>query len=126
MRDSALSDMLAGFTFDLVVDVLEGELHRWLAKGLWHGDEFVISGFPLHVGVWTIYDACFCGLDGSRGLLEAGPQAAAFGFVKEVCAGLGGISIFHRCSNGRMHVPCCSPGQNPRQAGWPGFAQHSS
>ena len=72
----------------------------------------MVAGYTLGPGTWTLCDAIFEGITDGRGQLTAGDRAVAFLRpehqlsaylrVKEVCAGLGGISL------GAERAGCCS------------------
>ena len=103
MGDTSLTAMELHGSFDLVVEVRDQHDDSFLVRGLWHDEAFIVEGFSLGPGIWTLYDAIFLGKCDGKGRLTAGPQAVAFrkpehdlsAFlnVKEVCSGLGGISL---------------------------------
>ena len=106
--DPSLAALSAGRRLDLVVLFEDGSR----AKTLWHGERCWVEGLQHQSGeTWTLYDVLFLGMTPHGFALEVDQQTKsfrkpsldfqAFACMKEVCAGLGGISVGFAATGGR-------------------------
>ena len=91
-----------GSSQDLVVRVEEGDSNCYLLTDLWSRRRFRTSYSQLTIGVWTLYDFILTDDQAEVPTIVPGPTACvtvrpdldheALRCIREVCAGVGGIS----------------------------------
>ena len=94
---------LAGQSQDLVVRCIIGTNGSSQLTDLWSGNRFRTEYSGLSAGVWTLYDFILTQDEAAVPLITPGPTAQvfarpdlsrqAFSSLREVCAGIGGISL---------------------------------
>ena len=108
--DPLLRALKAGDHVDIVVKVLEQLPQGSKAVALWHDEACILRGDRLPVGIWTPYGHQISGFGSDGAELQVSSESAcfqrpavdagAFTRVKEVCAGLGGISLAAHAAGG--------------------------
>ena len=110
LGDPLLRALKVGDHVDLVVKVFEQLSHGSRAVAMWHDEACVLRGNCLPVGIWTLYGYQISGFGSDGAELQVCSESAcyqrpavdagAFTRVKEVWAGLGGISLGAHAAGG--------------------------
>ena len=110
LGDPLLRALKVGDHVDLVVKVFEQLSHGSRAVAMWHDEACMLRGNCLPVGIWTLYGYQISGFGSDGAELQVCSESAcfqrpavdagAFTRVKEVCAGLGGISLGAHAAGG--------------------------
>ena len=102
--DPAFTSLRPGTRFDIVLRIEATEQPLVEATGLWHGEFCWVQVDRVQVGdTWTFYDLRFDGMFRDSPLLSCDQETqrflkpawmeASFRTMREVCAGIGGISM---------------------------------
>ena len=108
LGDPELGSMELGASFDLVIAV-----HSEGLTAVWHAKPLIVVGssFPVD-SVWTLYGAVLSGRQEGYFVVELLPSTtcirkpllkfSGFQHIKEVCAGIGGISLGMQAAGGTV------------------------